>query len=80
MNVKSDTQNFYFERINKVIQYINNHLDENPDISKLAEIGNYSPYHFHRIMKAYLGESLGAYIIRLRLETAVSLLLYSKHC
>ncbi len=77
MNVKTDTQNFYFERINKVIHYINNHLDENPDISKLAEIGNYSQYHFHRIMKAYLGESLGAYIIRLRLETAASLLLYS---
>ena len=77
MNVKTDTRNIYLERINKVVHYINNHLDENPDISKLADIGNYSPYHLHRIMKAYLGESLGVYIIRLRLETAASLLLYS---
>lgn len=77
MNVKAETQNYYYERINRVVHYINNHLDENLDISKLAEIGNYSPYHFHRIMKAYLGEPLGAYICRLRLETAVSLLLYS---
>ncbi|QGY43775.1 helix-turn-helix domain-containing protein [Maribellus comscasis] len=77
MNVKTKTRDYYFERINKVIHHINNHLDETLDVSKLAEIGNYSPYHFHRIMKAYLGEPLGAYIQRLRLETAISLLLYS---
>jgi AraC family transcriptional regulator len=77
MNVKADTQNFYYERINKVIHFINHHLDENLDVSKLAEIGNYSPFHFHRIMKAYLGEPLCAYISRIRLETAVSLLIYS---
>ncbi len=77
MNVKTDTQNFYFERINKVVCHINNHLGENLDVSKLAEIGNYSPYHFHRIMKSYLGEPLAAYITRIRLETAVSLLIYS---
>ena len=77
MNVKADTLNFYHERINNVIHYINNHLHENLDIDKLAELGNYSPYHFHRIMRAYLGESLGAFIIRLRLETAVTLLVHS---
>ena len=77
MNVKTGTQNFYFEQINRVVQHISNHLDENLDISKLAEIGNYSPFHFHRIMKAYLGEPLGAYVTRIRLETAVSLLIYS---
>ena len=74
MNVKIDTKKLYYERINKVISYIDNHLDENLDIENLALIGNYSPYHFHRIMRAHLGESLGAYIIRIRLETAVSLL------
>lgn len=77
MNVKADTKNFYYEQINKVIHYINNHLNENLDIEKLAQIGNYSPYHFHRIMRAYLGESLGAFIVRLRLETAINLLIYS---
>lgn len=77
MNVKTDTQDYYYERINKVIHYINNNLDENLDVAKLAEIGNYSPFHFHRIIRAYLGESLGAFIVRLRMETAVSLLIYS---
>ncbi len=77
MNVKADTLNFYYERINHVVQFINNHLGEELDIFKLAGVGNYSPYHFHRIMRAYLGEPLGAYIVRLRMETAVTLLLYS---
>ncbi|MCG8697075.1 MAG: GyrI-like domain-containing protein, partial [Bacteroidales bacterium] len=29
-----------------------------------------SEYHFHRIFKAYIGESIGSYISRLRLENA----------
>ena len=78
MNVKADTWRYYQERINNVIHYINTHLDEDLDITKLAEIGNYSPYHFHRIMRAYLDESLGAFIVRLRMETAVTLLIHSK--
>ena len=77
MNVKADTENLYHKRINKVIHYINNHLDENLDIEKLARLGNYSTYHFHRIMRAYLGESLGAFVVRLRLETAATLLSHS---
>jgi AraC family transcriptional regulator len=77
MNVKADTLSFYHERINKVVNYINNHLNEDLDIIKLANVGNYSTFHFHRIMRAYLGESLGAYIIRQRLESAVGLLRYS---
>lgn len=77
MNVKADTQNFYYERINNVIQYINTHLNENLEIATLARVGNYSPFHLHRIMRAYLGESLGAFIIRLRMETAVTLLIHS---
>lgn len=77
MNVQANTLNCYHERINKVINYVNNHLSEDLDITKLAELGNYSTYHFHRIMRAYLGESLGAYIVRLRLETSVKLLRYS---
>jgi AraC family transcriptional regulator len=77
MNVKADTQKFYFERINRVMVYINNHLGETLEMESLAEIGNYSVFHFHRIMRAYLGESLGAYIVRLRLETSVNLLRYT---
>ena len=77
MNVKSTTEKYYREGINKVIQYIDSHLSENLDINQLASLGCYSPFHFHRIMRAYLNEPLGIYIARIRLEYAAQLLRHS---
>ena len=77
MNVKAETKCVYHERINRVLNFINQHLNEHLDVMQLAHLGNYSPYHFHRIMRAHLGESLGAHIVRLRMEAASNLLLYS---
>jgi AraC family transcriptional regulator len=77
MEIKSSTREEYLKRVNIVVDFINNHLDEELDLQKLAEMSNLSTYHFHRIMKAFLGEPLGAYIIRVRLETAVRLLRYT---
>lgn len=67
----------YHERINKVLLYVNNNLDENLDLDKLAAISNFSPFHFHRIMRAHINEPLGSYIIRRRLDTAAGLLTLS---
>ena len=67
---KEETQKGYYERINKVISYINLHIGDEMDMKQLAQIGNYSDFHFQRIMRAYLGEPLGAYIIRIRLESS----------
>lgn len=64
----------YHKCVNKVLHYINTHLEEELDVAKLAEISNFSPFHFHRIMRAFLNESLKAYIIRLRLEKAALLI------
>ncbi len=78
MNHKTDTAKDYNERINRVLLYINNHLGENLDLKQLAEISNFSPFHFHRIIRAHLGEALGTYIVRTRLEVAARLLEFSK--
>lgn len=75
----SQTQQFYAERVNIVIEYINEHLHEQLDIKKLAQISHFSPYHFHRIIRVFLGESLGAYVSRTRVETGAKLLRYSHH-
>jgi AraC family transcriptional regulator len=77
MAARTSTTKDYHERVNKVIRYIHNHLDEKLDIRKLAEYSALSPFHFHRIMRAHLNESLVSYIIRLRLDTAANLLLHS---
>ncbi|MFC2136986.1 GyrI-like domain-containing protein [Bacteroidota bacterium] len=78
MTGKPDTVKDYFERINKVLLYINNHMEEKMDLDKLAEVSNFSTFHFHRIMKAYLNEPLWSYIVRLRLDTAARLLKMSE--
>ena len=69
--------NNYQQRIDKVLTYIDAHLYETPELGKLAKIANLSKFHFHRIMRAFLDETLGSYINRIRLETAVKLLRYS---
>jgi len=74
---KSETKAVYFERINKVLVYIDSNLGEKMDLEMLAEKAHFSPFHFHKIMRAYLRESLGSYIIRVRLDTAAALLIYS---
>ncbi|TYA78705.1 AraC family transcriptional regulator [Seonamhaeicola marinus] len=75
MNTKNKV--FYTERLNLIIEYINNNLDGNISIKTLAEISNFSPYHFHRITRALLGEPIGAYISRTRVETAAKMIRYS---
>lgn len=75
MASKPITTQDYHQRVNKVLNYIHTHLDEKLDINHLAGISNFSPYHFHRIMRAHLNESLMAYVIRLRLDHAAMLIL-----
>lgn len=79
MPVKQITKQEHQKKINMVIDYISNHLDEKLDLDKLSSISAISPYHFHRIMKAYVGEPIGSYIIRCRVETSSHLLRYSSH-
>jgi len=68
-------QKEYIHRINRVRLYIDNNLDNNLSITELADTANFSPYHFHRIFTAFTGETLIAYVTRIRLEKAASLLL-----
>ncbi len=77
MQQRPSTKEEYQRQVNIIIEYINDHLDEELDLNMLAEKANFSPYHFHRIMKAFLGEPLGAFIVRLRVEAAARLLRYT---
>ena len=75
--MKNITYNDYIQRINKVVAYINNHLDETLDLKTLANEVALSDFHFHRIFKALKGEAIGGYITRLRLEATARLLRYT---
>ena len=77
MENRATTLDEYRRTINRLTEYINNNLGENIDIGMLAEESGFSTWHFHRITRAFLGEPLWSYIVRMRLETAARLLRYS---
>ena len=58
------------ERIEAVIRYIVEHLDEAIDLRDLADHVCLSRFHFHRMFQALVGETVGELVRRLRLERA----------
>lgn len=70
-------KNDYVLRINNVLNYIRENLETPFQLKDLSSIGNFSQFHFHRIISAYLNEPLGSYIKRIRLEKGAQLLQFS---
>jgi AraC family transcriptional regulator len=62
----------YIARINRVLDYIENHIGEELRLDQLARVANFSPYHFHRIFRSLVGEPLSRFIQRVRLERAAN--------
>lgn len=60
----------YVARINRVTDYIRAHLNGDLCLDTLARVANFSPYHFHRIFRGMIGETLNTFIRRIRAETA----------
>ncbi|MFZ5643105.1 MAG: AraC family transcriptional regulator [Bacillota bacterium] len=65
----------YVARINRVIDYIESNLGEDLSLGTLAGVASFSPYHFHRIFRGIVGETLNQYIGRLRVEKAADQLI-----
>ncbi len=68
-------QKEYIHRINKVIDYIEQHIDQELSLEILSDVASFSPFHFHRIFAAFVGETLYEFIKRIRIEKAASMLL-----
>ena len=67
---KLQTQASYQARLDRVVDHIYAHLDEDISPEGLAEVACLSSYHWHRIYVAMRGETIGATIRRLRLLRA----------
>lgn len=54
------------------------HVRENPrgdlSVETLARVAHFSPYHFHRVFTAVMGETVGTFVRRVRLERATQLM------
>ncbi|KRB81629.1 GyrI-like domain-containing protein [Duganella sp. Root198D2] len=66
----NDPRSEYERRMNRVLDHIDRNLDAQLDLPGLADIANFSRYHFHRLFAAWMGETLGDYVRRRRLEVA----------
>ncbi len=62
------------ERLRRVRDYVEAHLDEDLSLTVLADIACLSPYHFSRSFKEAAGVGPQRYVIQCRLERAKTLL------
>ncbi len=68
--MKPSTQARYALRLDRVLRWLADHPDRTPDLHQLAGLACLSPYHFHRVYRALVGETLGETAQRMRLQRA----------
>ena len=67
----------YLARINRVLDYIDKNLDRPLTLDELAGVANFSRFHFHRVFRAMVGETLNRFVQRVRIERAAMYLIYN---
>jgi AraC family transcriptional regulator len=64
----------YQARVNRVMDYISANIDGDLALARVAREAHFSQFHFHRLFRALVGETLSEFIRRVRLERAASML------
>jgi len=77
-DASESTRSEYATRMNRVVDHIQSHLADPLDLEDLAAVACFSPFHFHRIFRAWMGETLQSFVHRLRLERAAQLLVFDQ--
>jgi AraC family transcriptional regulator len=65
---------YYISCINSAIDYIEGNIDKPLRLENIARAASLSPFHFHRIFKSYMNESLNNFVRRVRVEKAALML------
>jgi len=65
-------------RLNTAITFIEENLSEKLTLEIVAEKAHFSPFHFHRLFKIIVGETVNNFINRKRIEKAAAYLLHQK--
>ncbi|HYQ15413.1 MAG TPA: helix-turn-helix domain-containing protein [Polyangiaceae bacterium] len=66
---------YYLERVQRGVDYIEQHLDEDVALADVAKVAGVSQWHFQRLFRALTGETLKTYIRSRRLAASLSRLL-----
>jgi len=75
--MKAHTRQDYLQRIDRAVAVLQASVERGdplPELSQLAAVAHFSPFHFHRIYRALSGETVGQTVARLRLLRALRLL------
>ncbi len=72
MSSENSHRTEYEGRLHRALAYVDEHLDETISLAQLAHVAAFSPFHFHRIFAAHVGETLGTYLTRRRVEQAAA--------
>lgn len=75
--MKKNTKDDYAQRVNEVLFQIHLDISKENSVKTLALLASMSPFHFNRVFKKVTGESLHAYIRRVRLEHCANALLFN---
>lgn len=78
MTAHQHIQERYGDRLDRVVDYLYAHLEDDISFDRLAEIACLSTYHWSRIYAAMKGETIAASIRRLRLQRAADRLANSE--
>ncbi|MCP4021607.1 MAG: helix-turn-helix domain-containing protein [Desulfobacteraceae bacterium] len=62
----------YKKRICQAMNFISRNLDRELALEEIAAAASFSMFHFHRIFKAVVGETVAGFTRRLRLETTAN--------
>jgi AraC family transcriptional regulator len=74
-NVMRQTTMEYRKRVCQAMNYISQNIDRELSLEEIAEVAAFSRFHFHRIFKAVVGETVAEFTRRLRIEMAANRLL-----
>jgi AraC family transcriptional regulator len=64
----------YLERVNRAIDHVVKNLCEPLRLEDVARAAYFSPFHFHRVFHSVVGDTLGQFVKRLRLERALHMM------
>ncbi|MGY4375419.1 AraC-like DNA-binding protein [Bradyrhizobium sp. i1.3.6] len=74
--MKAALQN-YQDRMRRVLDHIDRHLDSDLDLETLSSVAAFSKFHFHRQFTATFGLSVHRYVQLARMKRASYMLAYS---
>ena len=68
----------YIERTNAALDYIVRNLDGDLSLETVAQVACFSPFHFHRVFRSLMDETLNQFVKRQRLERALYLMSHAQ--